>query len=442
MAQFEDVRGVAWTASSNSSACGLFSAIEHFLTYRADTMDILDAILENDGECPGAWILKGFLFVGARSLSLRPSALDAHAKAISVLVADNPREKLLAAALNAWATGDLKRAQVIFDAIVTDYPHDLLTLRLQHVNAIFFGRPDVLRTTVTRSLTDWDDEVPGAGIVYGMACMGLEETGEYERAERIGKRGADLEPDDLWSIHSVAHVLEAQGRLNDGIQWMQRPDAYWEGRNATRHHLWWHEALFLFDAAEYEKATAYYDARLAPKAKRPGYLEMSNCASLLFRLDIAGHDCGERWANLVSSCRHLVEDRALTFSDVHMILALTLAKKGTALDQLARDLTSYAASGKTFDQDASARISVPLANAMRARLDGNFAAATDILLDARFDFHFMGGSIAQRDMLDVLLINCAVSAGRARLARRLLSEYQDARPHSVPMQKLAEKLAV
>jgi len=53
----------------------------------------------------------------------------------------------------------------------------------------------------------------------------------------------------------------------------------------------------------------------------------------------------------------------------------------------------------------------------------------------------MGGSIAQREMLDILLIDCAVAAGRHRLARRLLSEYRDARPHSVPMDRLAEKIA-
>lgn len=441
MPQFKDVRGVSWTAANTTVAQNLFAAIDHFLTYRADTMDRLDAILEEDPECPAAWILKGFLFISARSLSLLPKALDAHARATLAGNARNPRELLHAKALKAWAEGDLRGAQLIFDSIATEFPFDLLALRLQHVNAIFFGRPDVLRTSVTRGLSDWDDSIPGAGVVYGMVCMGLEEAGEYERAERYGKRGVELEPDDLWGIHSVAHVLEAQGRLKDGIDWMQRPDGYWVGRNVSRHHLWWHEALFMFDAADYEGAIAYYDVRLAPGTARPGYLEMSNCASLLFRLEVAGQDCGKRWGELVESCRHLAEDRALTFSDVHMLVALTMAKEGTALEHMAQDLVDYAVSGETFDQEASARLSVPLAKAMKARLSGEVRIATDILLDARFDFQHMGGSIAQRDMLDVLLIDCAVSAGRDRLARRLLSEYRDARPHSIPMERLARQMA-
>jgi tetratricopeptide (TPR) repeat protein len=439
MAQFKDVRGLSWTAGNEVVAQNLFAIFDSFLTYRADVLDRLNAILDEDPECPSAWILKGFLFISARSLSLLPQARDTHARAASLSQQSNPREQLHAKALKHWVEGDLRGAQLVFDRIATEHPHDLLALRLQHVNAIFFGRPDVLRTTVTRTLSDWDDSVPGAGIVYGMACMGLEEVGEYERAEKLGKRGVELEPDDLWAIHSVSHVLEAQGRLKDGIEWMKRPDSYWDGRGPMRHHLWWHEALFMFEAADYEGTLSYFDDRLAPAENRPGYLEMSNCASLLFRLEVAGQDCGERWNTLIQRCNHLVEDRALTFSDIHMIVALTMARKGSALERMAREISDYAASGGAFDRVASGKISVPLAKAMQARLSGDPQSATDTLLDARFDFQFMGGSIAQRDMLDILLIDCAMAAGRKRLTRRLLNEYRDARPHSVPIERMAQR---
>ncbi len=441
MQQFQDVRGLNWTASSDEIAAALLTAIDHFLTYRSDTMERLDAILEKDPECPAAWTLKGFLFILARSHSLLPNAFDAHAHATSLSQLANPRENLHAQALESWSKGDMRAAQMAFDTILTEHPHDLLALRLQHVNAIFFGRPDLLRSTITRTLGDWHDDIPGAGFVYGMACMGLEEVGEYERAERLGKRGVELEPDDLWSVHSVAHVMEAQGRLKDGIDWMQRPDTFWDGTSPMRHHLWWHEALFIFEAADYDGAFSYYDGRLAPGSVRPGYLEMSNCVSLLFRLQAAGQDCGERWNTLVRKCRHLTEDRALTFSDVHMIIALTMAKEGTALERMARGLTDYAASEGAFDRKASARISLPLAKAMKARMAGDFQIATDTLLGARYDFQYMGGSIAQRDMLDILLIDCAKTAGRNRLVRRLLNEYCDTRPNSVPMERLEQGLA-
>lgn len=108
----------------------------------------------------------------------------------------------------------MRGLQRFLDRIATEYPHDVMALRLQHVGAIFFGRPDVLRLSVTRALGDWDDSIPGAGFVYGMACMGLGEVGEYARAESFGRRGMELEPGDLRSVHSVAHVMEARAALS------------------------------------------------------------------------------------------------------------------------------------------------------------------------------------------------------------------------------------
>lgn len=440
MPQYDDIRGLSSTASSEASAEALFLAIRHFMTYRSDTMDRLDAVIAMDPDCPAALILKGFLVLFARSLSRVSEAMHLHDRVAARAELLNPREGLHLQALGHWCRGDLRAAQAVLDSIVTDYPRDILALRIQHMNAIFFGSPDILRATISRALGDWDDDVPGAGFVYGMACMGLEEVGEYRRAEDLGKRGVRLEPDDLWSVHSVAHVMEAEGRLDDGIAWMRRPDSYWEGRSPMRHHLWWHEAVFLYEAADYDRLLAYYDDRLLPTGK-PGYLEMSNSASLLFRLEAAGVSCGERWNSLVESCAHLAEDRALTFSDVHMLVALGMAERGSALERLAMDLSDYAGRDGSFDQEAAFRISLPVAKAMRGRLAGNFNTATEALLGARMDFAYMGGSIAQRDMLDILLLDSARRAGRTRLARRLLNEYRDRRPASVPMQRLAESLS-
>jgi hypothetical protein len=233
--------------------------------------------------------------------------------------------------------------------------------------------------------------------------------------------------------------MEAQGRLEEGVAWMERPEGYWTDRGPMRHHLWWHEALFLFEAGDFERVFEYYDTRLLPP-KGAGYLEMSNCASLLFRLEAAGQPCGDRWARLLERTGHLAEDRALVFSDVHMAIALAMAGEGRALQRFAEAVRDYAGSGGSFDREATARITVPLTRALKARLDGDMEAATDILSDIRFEFQHMGGSIAQRDMLDILLIDSAIAAGRPRTARRLLSEYLDQRPHSAPMTARMEAL--
>ena len=415
-----DARDLPWTTGTETSGTGLFAAMDSYFTFRTDAIEQLDGLIASDPEVPAAHVLKGYLLLFSRSVDKRPDAAVALANAENLAPLATARERLHIDALRAWLSGDVLAAQRHWDAIVTDSPHDLLALRVQHFNAMFLGRPDYLRAIGARSLRHWPETMPGVGYVYGMACMGFEETREFARAEALGRRGHELQPDDLWCVHSVAHVMEAEGRLDEGLAWMVRPDSYWNQRGPMRHHLWWHEALFLYELGQYDQALDYYDRHLAPQGAI-GYMELSNAASLLFRLEAAGANCGDRWATLVGACRAMFDDRSLTFSDVHLLLAL--------------------AGG--FNAEAAGRIAVPVARALIERSAGDSQAATERLLAARFDFPRMGGSNAQRDVLDVLLIDCVANSGDAKLARRLLHEYLDLRPASVPMQaKLAALQAV
>ena len=434
-----DPRGVAWTTGVETSAAKLFAAMHSYFTFRVDAMDRVDCLLREDPEVPAGWVLRGYLLLFSRAGSDMPVAAESLARAEALSQVATPAERLHVSALKAWLNSDALGAQRIWDAILTCMPHDLLALRVQHFNALMLGRPDYLRSLAARSLADWDDAIPGAGFVYGMVCMGLEEAGEYARAEALGRRGADLEPDDLWSVHSVAHVMEAQGRFSEGLDWMKRPASFWKGRGPMRHHLLWHEALFLYEAGRFDRALDYYDRRLAPQGVS-GYLEMSDCASFLVRLEAAGVVCGGRWDDLAEAGRHLVDDRILTFNDVHMLFVLAMAGDGAELRRLSTSLAGHAMATRSFDAEAAGRISVPLAEALTARMAGDVTGATDRLLAARFAFPHMGGSNAQRDVLDIYLIDCAIASGDTALSRRLLHEYLDLRPGSVPMQTRLSEL--
>ena len=424
---------------AEASAPGLFTAMHGYFTFRSDTMDQLDRLLQDDPEVLAGWVLRGYLLMFSRTGSNLPAAAQAHARAAALSRAATPTERMHVNALKAWLDADALGAQRIWDAILTAEPHDLLAIRVQHFTAMMMGRPDYLRSLAGRSLADWNDGIPGAGFVYGMACMGLEEVGDYARAEALGRRGAELEPDDLWSVHSVAHVMEAEGRLNEGLDWMKRPDSFWEGRGPMQHHLMWHEALFLYEAGRYDRALDYFDRWLAPEGSQD-YLAMSDCVSFLLRLEAAGVAGGDRWDILAEANRDLVDDRILTFKDVHALFLLAMAEDGAGLRRLAASISGYADSEGSFDAEAAGRIAVPLAEALNARLTGDAAGATERLLDARFAFPHMGGSKAQRDVLDIYLIDCALASGNAALSRRLLREYLDIRPGSVPMQDRLSEL--
>lgn len=436
-----DVRGVPWTVSSQRSADMLFDGISRYLTFREDALAGVDELVKEDPDCPMGWVLRGYLLMFARLAALVPDAKVAYDRALALEASATARERHHIGALKAWINDDTLKAQGIWSAILIDTPHDLLALRVQHFNALFLGRPHYLAELATRTLLDWDAAIPGAGFAFSTACMGLEEVGQFAKAERIGRAGAELEPEDLWAVHSVAHVMEGEGRFDDGLSWMERPQAFWAGRGSMKHHLLWHEALFIYEMGAYDRVLDYYDTRLASD-EPGGYLEMSNAASLLLRLEAAGLSCGERWDALAEQSKAFIDSRGLTFGDVHALITFGMSSDGESLRRLTRSISNYASHGGTYDGDAAARISLPLAQAFDAHQKHDYDRAVRSLLDAQSNFNAMGGSNAQRDVLDIFLIDCAMAAGKRNLARVLIEEYLEVRPQSVPMrERLATLLA-
>ena len=53
--------------------------------------------------------------------------------------------------------------------------------------------------------------------MLGIYSFGLEESGEYRRAEAAARAALAADPADVWAIHSVAHIAEMEGRPGEGL---------------------------------------------------------------------------------------------------------------------------------------------------------------------------------------------------------------------------------
>ena len=58
--------------------------------------------------------------------------------------------------------------------------------------------------------------------MLGCRCFALEEAGQYEEAEPIERGAIDINGNNIWAEHAVAHVLEMQGRRREGIDWITK----------------------------------------------------------------------------------------------------------------------------------------------------------------------------------------------------------------------------
>src|SRR3546814_2814556 len=144
------------------------------------------------------------------------------------------------AAARAWLDGDFECALDADGKVAFDYPGDSLALQLGHLGDFYLGRSAMLRDRIAQALPAWDKDVPGYGYLLGMHAVGLEEMGDYRRAEETGRGAIDANPRDPWAVHAVAHVMEMQGRLADGVRWLTERTDDWAPDNGFAFHNWWH----------------------------------------------------------------------------------------------------------------------------------------------------------------------------------------------------------
>jgi tetratricopeptide (TPR) repeat protein len=331
------------------------------------------------------------------------------------------REALHIAAANAWAWGDITAAAGHWETALHDDPADILSLRLAHDTHFFLGASQKLRDVPVSVL---DAYAPGSrerGFVLGMAAFGLEETGDYAQAEKAGREAADINPADTWAVHAVAHVLEMQGRAQDGIAWLRGLEPHWAPANGLAVHQWWHLSLYLLEEGRFDEALALYDAQIRATPASIT-LDLVDAAALLWRLELLGVDVGTRWRDLAPFWGAHADEHVLAFNDLHISFTFTGAGDNAAADRLEASIAAYATRESGTNAVVSKELALPVINALRAFRKGDYTGTLVLLTPLYKRLAPIGGSNAQRDLLVQTLGIAAYRTGQVGLAREIAAE--------------------
>ncbi|MGF1728496.1 tetratricopeptide repeat protein [Photobacterium kasasachensis] len=403
-------------------------AVTTFNLYRGDPFALLDSATE---QAPGfgmAFILNAYLYAMATEPAANAVAQQylEKAKALSL----NKREHSHIATLNQLLSGNWTAAAIALDHHNAAYPQDLVGLQVGHLIDFYRANARNLRDRMARVLKHWSPDIPGYSIVLGMYSFGLEECGHYAKAEETGRQAIALEPLDCWAHHAVTHVMEMQGRVQDGIGWMTTREPYWSGDdNFFKVHNWWHLALYHLDLGQPEAALALYDGPVR-KDRSSVALDMVDASALLWRLELSGCEVADRWQELATMWDKHADGKLYPFNDWHAVMAYLGADRH---DEVERLLT-------TFRQENTPRNEVelwarqtglPLIEGFKAFWHGDYKTATDHLYKARYIANSFGGSHAQRDIIDWTLTEAALRGGLTDLAEALANERLALKPHSV-----------
>ncbi len=424
-----DVRGLALTSTSAKAVDAFNLSIAANAEYRVSAADHMErAVAEDPNFCMAHCVL-GYYMMSAEALApegmARTHLENAEACDLSRVT---ERERASVAALRAWVEGRQDDAILIWEKILDQSPLDLLTMQLLHYRNFWLGKEEGIRDSVARYFSQWDSSIPNYSNVLGMYCFGLNENDSSDRALEYGRKAIDLNKDDLWAVHAVVHVLNDRGEQNAGLSFLEQFDKSWSDRNAIREHLWWHEALFIWELGEYARALQFFDDYVARNIT-PFYLDVQNSASMLWRLESVGVDVGDRWTTISDAALKRIEYRYLPWTDVHV--AMTLARTGQRndLDGFIRTLEEDRSKARNARMHAVAETNLAVCKAINHYCCGDYSTALEELLAVRSDnFRPLGASNAQRDVIGMMAGTAALKAKEFATARSIFAQRLEAKP--------------
>jgi len=414
-----DIRGNALTCSAEA-ARRFDAASLKFHNYLADPIAELDALLVEHPDCVMAHALRAGILATTTDRTFADEAASSLAAAEALAPRANAREQAHVAAVRQWLDGDLSGATEHWGRIAIEHPRDLLAVQYGQLGDFFLGQSHMLRDRVARVLPAWRRDTPGYGFVLGMHAFGLEEAGEYGRAEVAGREAVAINPRDGWAAHAVAHVLEMQGRAAEGIAFMQDTAPGWSPDSLFAYHNWWHLALFHIEQSDIAGALRLFDERISAGGFGQA-LEGIDGSALLWRLWVLGHDVGDRWSQLLACWSARIDHGVYAFNDAHAMMAFSATGDRAAQDGVIATL-EHAAEGKGTNAMMSRDVGLPLARGIAAFGRADYRSAVAHILPVRGIANRFGGSHAQRDILSWTLCEATIRSGDAAMAGAMVAE--------------------
>ncbi|MER9360355.1 tetratricopeptide repeat protein [Mesorhizobium sp. M0500] len=431
-----DAFGLTLSGATEAGLSSYSRAVRELQCFIGDPVGSIDRAIAEDPGFVMAHVFKGYLFGLATEREATAVAKACHEAALPL--AATTREQAHVAALGHLAEGRWHEAARVLEDIAIEFPLDALALQTGHQIDFFTGNARMLRDRIGRALPSWHSDMPGYHAILGMQAFGLEEMGDYARAEKLGRTAVDIEPRDGWAQHAVAHVMEMQSRQKDGILWMRANPEAWTRESFLQVHNWWHLALFHYDLGETDEVLALYDGPIYGERSTLA-LNMVDASAILWRLHLGGVDVGERWTALAANSLPKASAGHYAFNDAHAMMAFV----GAGLEAPARGLLEAqreAMRGKDDNAAFTRDVGHPLTLAIKAFGEGNYAGTIRLIRPIRAIAHRFGGSHAQRDVIDLTLIEAALRSGDGALARALAAERALARPDS-PLSALFSRRA-
>jgi tetratricopeptide (TPR) repeat protein len=442
---FPDARGTPVSSSSHAALACAERALWRMMSFYDTPLADLDAAVH---AAPG-WVLPHVMKAGFLLSLTEPAMLadaqTALAQAEALTLHATPRERAHLQAVQQIAQGRWSAASRIWDELLIQHPRDALALQWSQLWDFYAGDLAGLRQRPARALPQWDASDPLYPHVLALHAFGLEENNLYPQAEEAGRRALAIDPRVPWAVHAVAHVMEMQGRFEEGAAWLRQHQSVWAEGNGFSTHLWWHKSLFRLEAMDFAGVLRLLDTHLNGAALQIT-LQRVDAASMLWRMHLLGQDMSAQFAALLAAWP--VDDAQAgdyAFNDIHVVATML----GAGAHARAEAWVARCAARAMDAQDArranhlvAREVGLPVMRGLLALSRGDADGAVVLIYPARALAQRLGGSHAQRDLIDQTLLAAAAAGGQRAVGQALLNERVMAKPITPLTRHWMDELAV
>ncbi|MCU4651308.1 tetratricopeptide repeat protein [Roseibacterium sp. SDUM158016] len=406
----EDRLGNRLTTASQAARDAYVEGVDHILAATWGAADAFGRAISADPDfaLAQAGLARALMYEGDMG-----SARATLARARELVGGATPREASHVAIFGLLLQGLAGEARAAVRAHVAEYPRDALAAQV--CTNIFGligmsgepGREAAQLAYTTHLMSHYGDD----WWLLSVHAQALCEVGRLDEAMAVMERSLALNPANANASHFKAHTLYEAGETAAGraylATWVQGYD-----RRALLHgHLNWHRALWALEQGDEAEMWGLFEDGIAPGSGASLPINvLTDSAALLWRAELAGMEVDpSRWTSLSHYALQFFPDPGQSFADIHAALAHAMAGDGAALARIAGAERGFAAD-----------LVRPVADAWGAAARQDWQLALDTLAPVMADHARLGGSRAQRDLLELSYVAMLLKLGRGDEAHRTL----------------------
>lgn len=424
MAQ-RDTYGLPLSTTSDEAAALYREGVALMLSAWPDAAEVLDVASDADPEFALAHAARARLHaIHSETAEARSRVAIARKKRVRT-----EREASHVDVLSLALGGQSQQALASALAHVERWPRDVIILSLP-LGAFglfaFSGMADHNQAKVelcARHAAAFPEEDWWFLTYYGWS---LAENGVVARGRAMLERAIELRRENANTAHALAHAMFESG-ANDAAEaliadWL--PDY---PRGGILHgHIAWHAALVALERGDADGALAIYADKVRHSVSQGTPINIiSDAASLLWRLQAYGHAVPEGlWQDAAAFARKAFPRPGHAFVDSHMALLEAATGDSAGLDRRIAALDEMVGNGAL----GAGAIVPTIGRAALAFAGEDYGGCAHILEPMAADVARIGGSNAQREVIEDTLLVALIRSDEATKARALLDRRLHRRP--------------